>query len=171
MAKIGQIGTGGRWRPVWASTSTTVIRRSQPVSRVLSRTVIHLGRVSPRASSSLPEGFRGPRLAVLPALPPYLALLRMGFSLPSLLPVTRCALTAPFHPYLCLSRGRRPSAVHSLWHFPWVCTPQALPGITPCGARTFLHGLRHSDCSADSVADFSTPSPGSLAQTRTPCLE
>ena len=30
---------------------------------------------------------------------PYLALLRAGFCLPSVLPRTRCALTAPFHPY------------------------------------------------------------------------
>ncbi len=30
---------------------------------------------------------------------PYLALLRVGFTMPSLLPKTRCALTAPFHPY------------------------------------------------------------------------
>ena len=28
-----------------------------------------------------------------------LALLQMGFAMPSLLPKTRCALTAPFHPY------------------------------------------------------------------------
>src|SRR5262249_2939753 len=32
--------------------------------------------------------------------PPYLVLLRAGFCLPSVLPRTRCALTAPFHPYL-----------------------------------------------------------------------
>ena len=30
---------------------------------------------------------------------PYLALLRAGFAVPFLLPGTRCALTAPFHPY------------------------------------------------------------------------
>jgi len=30
---------------------------------------------------------------------PYLVLLRMGFTLPCLLPAMRCALTAPFHPY------------------------------------------------------------------------
>lgn len=30
----------------------------------------------------------------------YLVLLPMGFSLPTLLPKSRCALTAPFHPYL-----------------------------------------------------------------------
>jgi len=30
---------------------------------------------------------------------PYLVLLRMGFTLPCLLPAMRCALTTPFHPY------------------------------------------------------------------------
>ena len=30
---------------------------------------------------------------------PYLVLLRVGFTLPQLLPAARCALTAPFHPY------------------------------------------------------------------------
>jgi len=34
-----------------------------------------------------------------PVTPPYLVLLRAGFCLPSELPRTRCALTAPFHPY------------------------------------------------------------------------
>ena len=33
-------------------------------------------------------------------LVPYLALLRMGFAMRPLLPAARCALTAPFHPYL-----------------------------------------------------------------------
>jgi hypothetical protein len=34
---------------------------------------------------------------------PYLALLPVGFSVPRPLPAARCALTAPFHPYLrCL---------------------------------------------------------------------
>jgi len=32
---------------------------------------------------------------------PYLVLLRMGFTLPTMLPARRCALTAPFHPYPC----------------------------------------------------------------------
>ena len=32
--------------------------------------------------------------------PPYLVLLRAGFCLPPTLPPARCALTAPFHPYL-----------------------------------------------------------------------
>ena len=35
--------------------------------------------------------------------PPYLVLLRVGFTLPSTLQPKRCALTAPFHPYLPLT--------------------------------------------------------------------
>jgi hypothetical protein len=44
----------------------------------------------------------------------YLALLLVGFSVPQLLPATRCALTAPFHPchpLHSLSRDGRSSAV------------------------------------------------------------
>jgi len=57
--------------------------------------------------------WRGPRLV------PYLALLRVGFTMRPLLPAARCALTAPFHPCLC-SRG----------------------GTLPYGARTFLQQTR-----------------------------
>jgi len=39
------------------------------------------------------------------AILPYLVLLRVGFSLPLRLPATRCALTAPFHPYLRIRRS------------------------------------------------------------------
>src|ERR1700730_5134251 len=61
---------------------------------------------------------------------PYLALLEVGFTVPSLLPSPRCALTAPFHPYrpsaaftvkglggllsVALSVGSRPPGV--TWH-------------------------------------------------------
>jgi len=50
---------------------------------------------------------------------PYSVLLPVGFTLPSPLPETRCALAAPFHPCPAslLSELRR--AVPSLWHFPW----------------------------------------------------
>jgi len=34
------------------------------------------------------------------AIPAYLVLLRVGFTLPRPLLAARCALTAPFHPYL-----------------------------------------------------------------------
>ena len=46
-----------------------------------------------------------------------------------LLPATRCALTAPFHPYLINE------AVCSLWHFPWASLQASRPaGVTrhPC---------------------------------------
>ena len=39
-------------------------------------------------------------LARVIACPPYLVFLRVGFALPALSPGLRCALTAPFHPYL-----------------------------------------------------------------------
>lgn len=54
-----------------------------------------------------------------------LGLHAMGFTLPRLSPTGRCALTAPFHPYLFpVETGS--SAVHSLWHFP-------SPPADPCG--------------------------------------
>src|SRR5258708_24047200 len=51
-----------------------------------------------------------------PQAPPYLVLLRVGFSLPVVSPRRRCALTAPFHP--CHPRSPGSSAVYFLWHFP-----------------------------------------------------
>ena len=54
---------------------------------------------------------------------PYLVLLPVGFTMPSPLPGTRCALTTPFHPYL--PEGQ---AVFFLWHFPWGCPRRPLTG-------------------------------------------
>ena len=92
-------------------------------------------RGRPRAPAAYPRRLDrdGPSLAA------YLALLRLGFTLPPVLPRTRCALTAPFNPCLiprfpeghrrCVFCGtvRRASR-----------RAQALPGNLPCGARTFL---------------------------------
>ena len=69
---------------------------------------------------------RGSRLTY-----PYLVLHWMGFTLPLLLPIMRCALTAPFHPYLN-------EAVYFLWHLPLAFATQTLSGILPYSARTFL---------------------------------
>jgi len=80
---------------------------SQPVSRVLSWTVIHLGCTSPRTSSDLPGNPCGPHVATRGRLFPYLVLLRVGFTLPPMLPPARCALTAPFHPYRPAGSGFR----------------------------------------------------------------
>jgi hypothetical protein len=83
-----------------------------PVSRILSCAVIPLGAALPRTLiSDLPGGFGnckeppgriGPMRSaawLLARFPPYLVLLRVGFTLPPALPPERCALTAPFHPY------------------------------------------------------------------------
>ena len=80
---------------------------------------------------------RSRRLALGPGFPPYLVLLRVGFTLPRPSQTGRCALTAPFHPYpgaeamprqanpakllqgrpLRLRRGVA-EAVSFLWHWP-----------------------------------------------------
>ena len=137
---------------------------SRPVSRVLSKAVIHLRRTSPRACSDLPGSGAGHASPPVGGVLPYLVLLRVGFTLPPVLPPARCALTAPFHPYpasvLAMGvplRGFMPrtsrglEAVCFLWHFPWARAPQALPGTLPFGARTFLRpATRSSDCPVDS---------------------
>ncbi|KKN00486.1 hypothetical protein LCGC14_1137360 [marine sediment metagenome] len=69
-------------------------KASSPISRVLSWTVIHLGPASPQASSNLPESSAGHAIGLLFGLAPGGVYLRR-----ELLPATRCALTAPFHPY------------------------------------------------------------------------
>ena len=77
--------------------------------------IIPLGPESLRDSSSLPERliallFCAQRIRAGPALPPYLALLHAGFSMPQVLPPGRWALTPPFHPCQMGSteRGGRP---------------------------------------------------------------
>jgi hypothetical protein len=52
------------------------------------------------ALATYPEVERGG-----PPLLPYLVLLRVGFALPAELLLPRCALTAPFHPYLTSRQG------------------------------------------------------------------
>ena len=66
--------------------------RSRPVSRVLSWTVIPLGATSPLRSSSLPGPDAGDVMGSLFGLAPG------GVCRAGLLPGSRCALTAPFHP-------------------------------------------------------------------------
>src|ERR1043166_2325622 len=103
------------------------------ISRVLfarrgGQMVISLGWLSPATSRGLPAAQRpGPGLAA------YLALLRLGVTVPRLLPGARWALTPPFHPYPLDKR-----AVCFLWPFPSPRGAQVLPGSVPSGARTFL---------------------------------
>ena len=104
-------------------------RQSRPISRVLSWTVILLGATSPWRSSNLPGPDAGRAMRTLFGLAPG------GVCRAGLLPDSRCALTAPFHPYR-LPEGNVGGIF--LLHFPSARAAQALPGTLPCGARTFL---------------------------------
>jgi len=68
---------------------------SQSISRVLSRTAIHLRHSSPSACSDLPGSAEGHGMRI-----PIWSCSERGLPSPRLLPAARCALTAPFHPYL-----------------------------------------------------------------------
>lgn len=117
-------------------------RRSGRVSRVLSPPLsgwavnIHLGPWLPRGLiSEQPErmgrAIPVPRTARTRS---YWLLLQVGFAVPSESPRTRCALTAPFHPYPPLAER----AVCFLWHFPASHLDWPLASTLPSGARTFL---------------------------------
>ena len=128
---------------------------SRPISRVLSWATIHLGRTSPCASSDLPGSPCGPQERTRrSARFPIWSCSRWGLPCRRMLPPARCALTAPFHPYLpspvctshdiggllsvALSVGSRPPGI--TWHlalwspdFPPRREAQRLPGRLPQG--------------------------------------
>jgi len=81
-----------------------------------------------------------------------LALHPMGFSVPCCLRFTRCAFTAPFHPYHAIALAGDGGRSNFLWHCPSASLPTGrlrvsqsnglgLRSIAPCGVRTFLPGL------------------------------
>src|SRR5205807_10612572 len=87
------------------------------------------------------------RMALVAQLPPYLVLLRVGFTMPRALLRERCALTAPFHPYLNLSA----KAVYSLLHWP-------SNGLEPVIPDVIRHtALRSSDFPLSSCEDSDHP--------------
>src|SRR5690606_38608876 len=90
---------------------------------------IPLGASSPIRSSNLPGDTAGHGIVSLFGLAPG------GVCRAGLLPGSRCALTAPFHP--CRLLERNVGGIFLL-HFPSARAAQALPGTVPCGARTFL---------------------------------
>src|SRR6516162_2773687 len=99
-------------------------------------TAIPLGRRLPGASSNLP-GRPDPDIDPGAFAPrrPYSVLLPVGFAVPPALPPARCALTAPFHPYLFPGgAGGLFSVALSLGLTPAGCYPA--PHVH--GARTFL---------------------------------
>ena len=99
------------------------------VSRVLSRTVIHLGHKSPYGSSDLPRSRASSASASLFDLAPD----RVYHAAP----VTSYAVRS-YRTISPLPNTRRYQAVYFLLHFPWTHAPQKLSGISLYGARTFL---------------------------------
>ena len=85
---------------------------SRSLSRVLSWTTIHLGSASPQTSSNLPAPDAGRANRCLFGLAP------SGVYRAGLLPDSRCALTAPFHPYHAALRPVR--------RFAFCCTGRRL---------------------------------------------
>src|SRR5205823_6075668 len=55
-----------------------------------------------------------------------------GELLPHRFTLARCDAARP------CGRAHRPLAVCFLFHFPWTHAPRELPGVLPCGVRTFL---------------------------------
>jgi hypothetical protein len=86
---------------------------------------------------------------------PYLVLLRVGFTLPPMLPPARCALTAPFHPYL--PAGGRAAGRDRRYLFCGTFRGLAPPRryLAPCPAEPGLSSppaRGKSGCPADSRA-------------------
>ena len=115
--------------------------RSRPISRVLSRAIIHLGYASPRTSSDLPGSLCGPHVPSISedmgSVLPYLVLLQAGFAVPP--SVTTGAVRSyrtlsPLPATLACDLGGLLSVALSVGSRP--------PGVTwrlALGARTFLH--------------------------------
>ena len=133
---------------------THKIRHVEPVSRVLSRTIIHLGCTSPYTSSSLPGDNAGHIIAPLFGLAPggvYHAVAVASHAVRS---------------YRTIS----PLPGHLAGRYTFCCTfrrlapPRNYLAPCPCGARTFLcrtgidkKSIRSdSDCPADSRSGFLT---------------
>ena len=104
-------------------------------------------------------------LALSSCFPPYLVLLRVGFTLPPALRSGRCALTAPFHPYHCVGHPldesigipaypltRIAMAVYFLWHWPSTGLKARVPDV-----------IRHTTLRS---SDFPPPADSGLRQSR-----
>ena len=150
-----EVGCQAQGGPAWRQRGG-----SRPISRVLSRTTIHLGRTSPCASSDLPGSpCEQQERTRRPARFPIWSCSRWGLPCRRMLPPARCALTAPFHPYLprpvctchdiggllsvALSVGSRPPGI--TWHlalwspdFPPRRETQRLPGRLPRAVYAFI---------------------------------
>jgi len=152
-------------------------------------------RWGPRWSSlSAPGRHRARALLLSSCFPPYLVLLRVGFTLPPSLLPERCALTAPFHPYRTGRPGNRPSgqlpvpkhehpAVCFLWHWPSTGLDARVPDVirhtalwssdfplpaTPVrrGGQGFPAATARSSCQPPVYREMQIPSPSSACDQR-----
>jgi len=117
-------------------------KRSRPISRVLSRTIIHLGCTSPCTSSDLPGSLCGPHVRPtsedLDRLLPYLVLLRAGFAVPPSVATGAVRSYRTLSPLPAPPRGWRLGGLLSVA----LSVGSRPPGVTwrpALGARTFLH--------------------------------
>ena len=129
-------------------------RRSWPVSRVLYNRSCdnHSSRMCIAAHLKQPtQKQHGPRLSFS-----IWSCSRWGLPCRKLLPVTRCALTAPFHPYLeiieavsfcCTSRRFSPPRRY-------LAPCPVEPGLS--SLPTFFNESLHSDCPANFRSDYNT---------------
>src|SRR5689334_7640568 len=120
---------------------------SRPVSRVLSRTVIHLGSPSPATSSGLPESTGGHPLPLAWRLS-YLALLQVGFAVPP------CVATGAVRSYRTVSP--LPAPFLTLRRSILCCTFRRLTPprryLAPCPQEPGLSSTSREKCS-DRPAD------------------
>lgn len=107
------------------------LRRSGPVSRILSWMIIYLGPRSPGVSCGLTRATAGPALTA-PIRP------CSGWGLPS-----RHVTVTLVRSYRTVSAFPLYKTAESsfLWHFPSGHPALPLAGTLPCGVRTFLTGL------------------------------
>jgi len=114
-------------RPIEKAPSYRGFSRSKPVSRILSRVTIHLGRRLPDGSSDVPGPWAGHLNGTC------FALHRTGFGEP---PRHRGA--GGLLPHLFTLTAGFPEAVSFLCHFPSAFAAWGFPSVLPCGVRTFL---------------------------------
>ena len=140
-----------------AYNSITQGKWSRPVSRVLSRTIIPLESPSPATSSGLPGSTGGHPLPLAGRLP-YLALLQVGFAVPS------NVATDAVRSYRTVSP--LPASLLTLRRFVFCCTFRRLTPprryLAPCPQEPGLSSTFREKCSdrpADSARTIATCRP------------
>lgn len=121
----GTFGSDERRTPAGQAGGRRGEDPSRPVSRILSETVICLGRKSPSVSSDLPGDGAGHTMVPLRDL--------------------AAGRACPFHPA---------RAGSSLWRWSSPHGGRVLPASLPCAVRTFLDGFRRRDRPACSDLQF-----------------